>query len=282
MKNKYMKRVFLYMAVFIFLLVCVAPFTWVFIGSLHTDAEIFRGEIDLIPRNPTIENYIPLLTPQPGAPAIRRFYLFVGNSLVVGIGTAFMTAIIAALGAYGLSRFNFPGRDTLGKLLLFVYVFPVVLIVIPVHGLLARVGLLDTRIGVMLVHVALAAPFCAWLLRSFFDSIPRALEEAAAVDGAGRLRMLFHIILPLSAPGIATAGIFAFVGSWGEYLFSSLLITSGARRTIPVGLSMYMADQFIEWGMLLAGAVLIFIPLLVIFMPVSKLFLRGFLEGAVK
>lgn len=282
MKNKYMRRIFLYMVVFIFLLVCVAPFTWVFIGSLHTDAEIFRGEIDFIPRNPTIENYIPLLTPQPGVPAIRRFYLFVGNSLVVGIGTAFMTAIIAALGAYGLSRFNFPGRDTLGKLLLFVYVFPVVLIVIPVHGLLARVGLLDTRIGVMLVHVALAAPFCAWLLRSFFDSIPRALEEAAAVDGAGRLRMLFHIILPLSAPGIATAGIFAFVGSWGEYLFSSLLITSGVRRTIPVGLSMYMADQFIEWGMLLAGAVLIFIPLLVIFMPVSKLFLRGFLEGAVK
>lgn len=274
-----LKRVLLYLAVLAFLFVCLSPFVWVFIGSLHPFNDILRGDVHFIPKNATIGNYIPLLTPQVG---IKRFYVYIGNSFTVGLVASVATSVIAALGAYGLSRYRFPGKDTLSRIMLFIYVFPVALIMIPVYETLAKVHLIDHHLGVILIHVVLAAPFCTWLLRSFIDSIPKALEEAAAVDGAGRLATLFHVILPLAAPGLATVAIYSFVASWGEYTFVSILINSDANKTVPLGLAMYASEQYIEWGQLLAGTVLTFLPLFLIFMPVSKLFIRGFMEGALK
>jgi len=272
-------RILLYLGMGVFLFVCLAPFGWVFLASLNPFGDILRGNIHFAPARLTIANYRPLLSPQPG---IRHFYMFMGNGFIVSLITAIISSIMALFGAYGLSRYRFPGNNTLSRMLLFIYTFPVILIAIPIYSIEAHLHLIDTLFGLSLIHILLAVPFCTWLLRSFIDSIPRALEEAAAVDGAGQLGALLHIILPLASPGIATVAIYSFVSSWGEYTFASVLITSNASKTLPLGLAMYASDQYIEWGQLLAGTVLTFLPLLLIFMPVSKLFIRGFTEGALK
>ena len=201
---------------------------------------------------------------------------------MIGGATAVFSSIIAALGGYGLSRYEFYGRDVLSRMMLFIYVFPVVLLALPINESMAKLRLVDSRLGISLIHTALAAPFCTWLLRSFFDSIPKAIEESAAVDGANKIQTLIWIVLPLAAPGVLTAAVYSLVSSWGEQMFASILISSDKMKTLPLGIAMYTSEQYIEWGQLLAGTVLTFVPLLLIFMPLSKHFLQGFMEGALK
>jgi multiple sugar transport system permease protein len=167
-------------------------------------------------------------------------------------------------------------------MMLFIYVFPVVLLALPINETMAKFRLTDSRLGIILIHTALATPFCTWLLRSFFDSIPRAIEESAAVDGANKLQSLIWVVFPLAAPGVLTAAVYSLISSWGEQMFASILISSDSMKTLPLGIAMYTSEQYIEWGQLLAGTVLTFIPLLLIFMPLSKHFLQGFMEGALK
>lgn len=279
MPAKRIKRSLLYLAVFIFLFTCLFPFLWVIVGSLHNSTQIMKGQVRWIPNDPTFENYVPLFASKLG---IKNFYQYILNSLLIGGGTAIISSIIAALGAYGLSRYEFYGKDVLGRMMLFIYVFPVILVALPINELLAKIHLVNNRFAIILVHTALAAPFCTWLLRSFFDSIPKVIEESAAVDGANKLQSLLFIVLPLAAPGIVTAGVYALVSSWGEYMFVSILISSDIKKTLPLGIAMYTSEQYIEWGQLLAGTVLTFLPLFLIFLPLSKYFLRGFIKGALK
>jgi len=273
------KRILLYAAVGVFLFVCLFPFLWVLTGSFQPLSQIMKGQVHWIPRHPTLENYTPLFFSKLG---IKNFPIYIVNSLIIGCATAALSSIIAVLGAYGLSRYEFRGKDVLSRMLLFVYVFPVVLVALPVNETIARVGLPDSRLGIILIHTALAAPFCTWLLRSFFDAIPREIEEAAAVDGANSFQSLFRVVLPLAAPGVLTVAVYSLISSWGEHMFASILISSDSVKTLPLGIAMYTSEQYIEWGQMLGGTVLTFLPLLLIFMPLSKLFLRGFMEGALK
>lgn len=277
--HKYLRRFLLYFAVLVFLFVCLAPFVWVFVASFQPSQQILRGQVSLVPNPFTLKNYIPLFALDLG---IKNFHRYILNSLLVGFGTAFITSIISSLGAYGLSRYEFPGKNILSRMMLFIYVFPVILVSLPVNEIMAEVNLVDSYLGLIIIHTALAAPFCTWLLRSFFDSIPESLEESASVDGAGRLQSLVYIILPLAAPGVVTAGVYALVSSWGEYMFVSILISSDSLKTLPLGIAMYTSEQYIEWGQLLAGTVLTFLPLFLLFMPLSRLFLKGFMQGALK
>lgn len=272
-------RFLLYTGVGLFLLIALFPFVWVFVGSLHPTADLLRARISLLPQNPTLVHYTALFRVQYG---VKLFFRYIQNSLKVGGSVAVLTMLIAALGAYGLSRYQFKGNETISRLMLFVYVFPPSLVLVPTYVLLAKLGLVDTHLGLIIVHTGLAAPFCTWLLRSFFEAIPRELEESAAVEGATRLQILFRVLLPLASPGLVTAGVYALVISWGEYMFAVNLLHSGAKWTVPAGLATYMTEQAIEWGQLLAGTTLSAVPLLLIFLPVARYFLRGFLEGAIR
>lgn len=272
-------RLLLYSGVVLFLVIALFPFVWVFVGSLHSTADLLRARVSFPPHDPTLAHYQALFQAQYG---VKLFSRYIVNSLRVGGSVAILTMLISSLGAYGLSRYRLRGRESLSQLMLFVYVFPPSLVLVPTYVLLARLGLVDTHAGLILVHTGLAAPFCTWLLRSFFEAIPRDLEEAAAVEGASRLQILFRILLPLASPGVVTAGMYALVISWGEYMFAVNLLTSGAKWTVPVGLATYMTEQAIEWGQLLAGTILTAVPLLLIFLPFARYFLRGFLEGAIR
>jgi multiple sugar transport system permease protein len=277
--SKSIKRILIYAAVCIFLFVCVFPFAWVLTGSFHNLSQIMKGQVHWIPREPTLENYIPLFFSKMG---IKNFPIYILNSLIIGCATAVLSSIVAALGGYGLSRYDFYGKDALSRMMLFIYVFPVVLLALPINDTMAWMRLVNSRLGIILIHTALAAPFCTWLLRSFFDSIPKEIEESAAVDGANKIQALMRIVLPLAAPGVLVAAVYSLVSSWGEYMFASILISSDSLKTLPLGIAMYTSEQYIEWGQMLGGTVLTFLPLLLIFMPLSKRFLQGFIEGALK
>jgi len=263
----------------IILLIDLFPFYWVFVSSLQPNIDILTGKTKLFPKKVTLKNYADLLLETAGVTAFRHYIL---NSLKVSFGVALFSTVISILGAYGLSRYQFYGREFIGRMLLFIYVFPTILIIIPVYEIMSKLHLVDTHLSLILIHTTIAAPFCTWLLRSFFDSVPYELEEAAAIDGCGKFQAFFRITLPLSAPGIFTAGIYAMITSWGEYIFVLIMINSGTKKTVPLALAAYMSHVDIQWGRLLAGSALNVIPILMIFLPLTKYFLKGFLEGALK
>lgn len=268
-----------YCMVFFILLVVLLPFIYIFFSSFKPLKEIMTASPTFFPHQPTLKNYTTLLfarTP------VRNFPLFLFNSFKVSLGTSLLTLVFAILGGYGLARYRYPGRDILARAMLFIYVFPTVLLLIPVYKIFSHIKLLDTHFGLILVYTALSAPFCTWLLISFFEGVPLELEEAAVVDGANRSTVFMRIILPLSAPGILTAGIYAFIIAWGEYMFALVLLMSTAKRTASLGLATFTAEQYIEWGPLLAGSWLIILPIVLVFFPLSKYFIRGFMAGAVK
>lgn len=263
----------------VILLIDLFPFYWVFISSLQPNIDILTGKTKLFPKKVTLKNYADLLLETAGVTAFRHYIL---NSLKVSFVVALFSTVISILGAYGLSRYQFYGREFIGRMLLFIYVFPTILIIIPVYEIMSKLHLVDTHLSLILIHTTIAAPFCTWLLRSFFDSVPYELEEAAAIDGCGKFQAFFRITLPLSAPGIFTAGIYAMITSWGEYIFVLIMINSGTKKTVPLALAAYMSHVDIQWGRLLAGSALNVIPILMIFLPLTKYFLKGFLEGALK
>jgi ABC-type glycerol-3-phosphate transport system permease component len=263
----------------VILLIDLFPFYWVFISSLQPNIDILTGKTKLFPKKVTLKNYADLLLETAGVTAFRHYIL---NSLKVSFVVALFSTVISILGAYGLSRYQFYGREFIGRMLLFIYIFPTILIIIPVYEIMSKLHLVDTHLSLILIHTTIAAPFCTWLLRSFFDSVPYELEEAAAIDGCGKFQAFFRITLPLSAPGIFTAGIYAMITSWGEYIFVLIMINSGTKKTVPLALAAYMSHVDIQWGRLLAGSALNVIPILMIFLPLTKYFLKGFLEGALK
>ena len=268
-----------YIGIFLFVLALALPFIYVIDASFQNEWAIKTGDVKLFPSSVTLQNYKDLLLESVGVTAFRQNLL---NSLKISTGVTFLSIILGVLGAYGLSRYKFKGRDVIAKCMLFMYVFPTILAIYPIYDVLAKMNAIVTHLGVILVHTALVAPFCAWLMRSFFDAIPKELEEAAKVDGANRFQIITKIIIPLAAAGILAAGMYAFIYSWGEYMFSSILITSGTKKTIPLALQAYMSHTDQKWGRLLAGCSLNFVPLLILFIPLMKTFLKGFIEGGVK
>ncbi len=277
--NKVRLNVFLFCIIIVLLAIDLFPFYWVFISSIQPEYEILTGRTKLLPSNITFKNYVDLLLETAGVTAFRHYIL---NSLKVSISVAIISTLLSVVGAYGLSHFNFIGKEIIGKIFLFIYVFPTIIIVVPAYGVISKLHLVDTHLSLILIHTTLASPFCVWLLRSFFESVPKELEEAAEVDGCSKFKAFLRITFPLSGPGILTAGIYALITSWGEYLFNLVLISSGTKKTVPLALSAYMSHVDIQWGRLLAGTALNVIPILLIFLPLAKYFMKGLMEGALK
>ncbi|WP_395675882.1 carbohydrate ABC transporter permease [Inquilinus sp.] len=256
-------------------IIVLLPFWFVATGAIKAPQEIIARVPTLVPHSFTLRHFDKLL----GASDYPRY---LGNSLLVGLGSTAITVVLSVLAAYGFYRLRFPGRDLLFRAVLVAYAFPGILILIPLYGMMSQAGLIDTPAALVIVNVTFAAPFAIWMMRSFFASIPVELEEAALIDGASRLAILLRIMVPLAAPGIASVAIFAFIASWTEYLFASVLILSDANRTLPVGFAGIIGQYQIDWGLLLAGATLATVPVVVLFGIVGRWFIAGLTAGAVK
>lgn len=249
------------------------PFYWVIISSFKPADQILQP--DLFPKSFTLDHYRELLN--------QTSYLTnLSNSVIVAIGTMAISVLIVIPAGYALYRMKFRGRRFFSTMILATYVFPGILLLVPVYQLMANLNLVDSLLGLIVINVTFAAPFSVWLMQGFYDSVPLVLDEAAAIDGAGRLRTMLVIVLPLIGPGIATISIYAFITSWTEFAFSSVLISSEELRTLPIGLNAIMGQYTVRWGWTTAGATLTLLPVVIFFAFVGKYFVKGLTAGAVK
>ena len=274
-KRKTSVSILIYLLVFVVCIMVLFPLYWLLVSSFKNESEIIQATPTFFPEVATVKNYVKLITGS-------EFMMFMKNSILVSIGTTLIVTILAVCSAYSVSRFRYKGRKTINSLILLTYLFPGVLLFIPMYHLTFKVGLYDNIISLIIINVTFCAPFATWLLKSFFASIPVALEEAAMIDGCSRISVLWRVILVLIRPGIVTVAIYAFLTSWGEYLFASVLVTSQTSKTLPVGLASWMTMYTVDWGSLTAGAILVTIPVLILFAYMGKSFIEGLTAGAVK
>jgi ABC-type glycerol-3-phosphate transport system permease component len=257
------------------LVVGAFPLVWMLSTALKPSGEIFATPPTIVPVAVTLENFARLFSE-------TGFLTYFRNSVAVSFGTVLLTLAVSAAGAYGLTRFTFPGREKVAGLILMTYMFAPIMIIIPFYILVRHLGLVNTHLALVLAYTTFCLPFCLWLLRSFFEGIPLEIEEAALVDGAGTARAIWYIVLPLALPGLIAAGIFTFILAWNDFLFALVLITSEELKTLPVGVNDLFNATIVDWGLIMAAGVVITVPTIAFFVAVQRYLVQGWGAGGVK
>ncbi len=250
------------------------PLYWMLVASVTPEATLFSHPA-LFPAAPVLEHYRALFTQ-------RNFWLPIRNSLVVAGATTLLCLLLGSLCAYALARLQFRGKSLVLGFVLAVSMFPQISIVSPLYLLLRSLGLINTYPGLVLPYLTFAMPLTVWLLTSFFRQLPRELEEAAMMDGAGRLRILREIILPLALPGLAATGILTLVYCWNEFLFALSFTLGPERQTVPVAIALFRGQYQVPWGQILAAAVVATAPVAVLVLFFQRRIVQGLTSGAVK
>ncbi|MDR7542918.1 MAG: carbohydrate ABC transporter permease [Armatimonadota bacterium] len=264
-----------YLSVILVLAVVLLPMYWVVIGSFKTVPELTSPQPTFWPKTFTLEHYVRLFHQVP-------FVTYFLNSVYVAAGATAITLVLASLAAYSVYRCRYRGRELLFRAFISIYIFPRVLLIIPLYVTFTHLGIIDTLVALIIVNVTVVAPFSIWMLRAFFTGVPLELEDAAMVDGASRLQVLVRIFLPLSAPGLAALALNSFLMSWTEYLFAAIFIISDARKTLPIGMAYFLEQYFIDWGLLMASSVIIAVPPILLFGLAGRWFISGLTAGAIK
>jgi multiple sugar transport system permease protein len=274
-RRQILRSTFLHLVLSISTLLIITPFLWLLATSIKNVEEIFTQVPRFIPQNPTLANYRYIFTETP----VPRYFL---NSLLIASATAVIGTILTCLAAYALSRFQFRGKAGYMTMLLVTQMFPAALFLAPLYIVLRNYHLINTPWALIFSYSTFVIPFCTWMLKGYFDGIPMDLEEAAMVDGASRLRAMRTILLPLAAPGLATAVLFAFLLGWQEFMFAIAYVQSDNLRTLPVGIALMQSTYGVAYGYLMAAAVVVTIPIIVLFAFLQRYLIRGLTAGAVK
>lgn len=258
------------------ILVISFPLIWMVVTSLRPQSELIRIPPSLIPKSITFEHYARMLWETP-------FLRYFGNSMVLAVSTTALVVLIGTLGAYSLVRFTYRGRETLATLVLFTYLLPSVVLILPLYLLMVKIGLANTLPSLVVAYTTFALPYALWLLRSFMAGIPEDLESAALVDGASRIGAFIDVVLPQALPGIISTALFTFILAWNEYLYALVLVNSDQARPLTTGVMNMLITSFnIEWSLLMAASVMMSIPLIIIFTFLQSHLTRGFGAGGVK
>lgn len=268
-------KVRLYGLLAIYVVVVSFPFYFMILTSLRSQKDVYNKATMLMPGNLILDNFGQVL----GKTDMTRW---LANSVVVGVVSSAIALVIGILAAYSLARLKFFGSNTLARSVLFMYLIPGSLLFIPLYLIIANLGLLNSLWALILSYQTFNVPFCAWMLLGYFRTIPMELEDAARIDGCGRMGVLMRIILPLSAPGIVTAFIFSFTNSWNEFLYAAVMAQRSELRTIPVGLYSFQIADILLWGQLMAAAILATAPVLILYMLVQRFVVQGLTAGSVK
>ncbi len=268
-------RIWLWIAAGIVVINGFFPAVWILLTSFKTEAELTRIPITWLPENPTLQNYVQAFTNAP----IGRYFL---NSLIVAVGATLLCVFVSALAAYALARLRIPYKTLIFSLLVGVSMFPTVTLLLPLFEMVLGLGLRNTYIALILPHAALSIPVATLVLVSFFQGIPKDLESAAMVDGCSRLGALWRIVVPLSAPGVFTASILAFVNSWDEFLLSLTLLPSQAMRTLPVGIQFLQGEYSFPWPLISAALIIALVPVALVIAIFQERVVGGLTQGGVK
>jgi multiple sugar transport system permease protein len=264
-----------YVVLGLLLLLVLFPFYWMTITSFKTEDQM-RSLVSMFwPAPFVVENYTQLLTK-------TDFGIWYRNSALVAISSTLVATAIGTIGAYALARLRFLGRAFLSSATLITYLVPPSILFIPLYAQIRTMGLADSLAGLVAAYPSFTVPFVTWLLMGYFGSIPEELEEAAMIDGATRFGAFRRIILPLAAPGVLAAGLFAFTQAWNEFLYALVFISDVKQRTLPVGLSTFITGDVYGWGYLMAGAVLTTLPVILVYTYLQRYMVEGLTAGSVK
>jgi multiple sugar transport system permease protein len=256
-------------------IVVLFPFYWMIVTSFKSEDQM-RSVVSMFwPKPFAIENYQLLL-------AKTEFAAWYGNSVFVAVSSTLLATAVGTIGAYALARLKFLGRGFMASATLITYLVPPSILFIPLYKQMQGLGMANSLAGLIAAYPSFTVPFVTWLLMGYFESIPEELEEAAMIDGATRFGAFYRIVLPLSAPGVLAAGLYAFTQAWNEFLYALVFITDGKLRTLPVGLASFITGDVYGWGSLMSGAVLTTLPVIVAYIYLQKYMVEGLTAGSVK
>jgi ABC-type glycerol-3-phosphate transport system permease component len=274
-RRKLQTALLTYLVVFASLIFFIAPMLWIAYTSFRTEGSIFTGQVISSLHDYTLQNYQTILS-------VTDFPLYFLNSIEIGSVVTLFSLVVSIIGAYGLSRFDIRGKNTLIVGIFSTQMFPQVLLMIPLYVVIFDLGLLDKVIGVVLGQMILVLPFQVWMLKGYFDNLPPDLDEAARIDGCNIPQRLFYVILPVAAPGIAVAAFYSFVVSWGDYLIVSVISQSQRTATVTLIIQRLSASLLVRWGQVAAVTVLAIVPTILLFSFIQSRLVEGLTAGAVK
>jgi multiple sugar transport system permease protein len=263
------------LAIFAYVVFALFPLYWLLKVSVTPNDLLYSEGVRMWPSRTSLDHYAFVLEHS-------DFPKFFMNSVIVSASTAFIVTILASLAGYALSRFIFRGKYWIVVLMLLTQMFPLVMLVAPIFKMLSPLGLTNSLTGLVVVYVAFNVPFATFLMQSFFDGIPKDLEEAAMIDGATRFRAFRQIILPLTLPGIAATLGFVFTAAWSELLFALMLISGADSSTFPVGLLSFVSKFSVDFGQMMAAGVMALVPACLFFLLIQRYLVQGLTAGAVK
>jgi multiple sugar transport system permease protein len=273
--ERLVKRTLGYLVLAVTLLVILFPIYWMLVTAFDPPTLGYNAQPSLWPTKLTLAAFIQLFNEY-------AFATWMRNTLLVALASTVLAIVIGTLAAYSLSRLRYPGRALLSGLFFLVYLFPASLLFVPVFVSLSGLGLKNSYVGLIATYLTFTIPFCTWMLKAYLTGIPIELEEAALVDGANRIQAMVRIILPLAAPGVAAAAIFAFTLAWNEYLYAFILLSDSEKMTLSPGMTQLVFGDIFLWGMIMAGATLMSLPVLVLYFVAQRFVVSGLTAGSVK
>lgn len=251
------------------------PLVWILLSSIKGKGEITGDPTAFLPKSITLENYRIVLRQ-------LNFTNNIANSIVIAGLTTVIAIVISAMGAYGVVRFFPKFGKKLTRVLITTYMFPPILLAVPYSIIMGKIGMMNNRLGLVIVYLSFSVPYAIWLLVGFFQTVPLDIEEAARVDGANKLVVFGKVVLPIVAPGIVAVAIYTFINAWNEFLYSLILMNSSSKMTVAVALKSLEGQEVLDWGVMMAASTVVVVPSVIFFMLIQKRIAGGLAQGSIK
>ena len=266
-----------HLGIYLFIAIFSYPIFWLFMAAVVGFNDMVAYDWPLIPPTISFESFIRFFQH-------TNAFDWLWNSTIVAVASTLVSVLVAIPAGYALARLPFWGRETMGRLLLVTYIVPPVLLVVPMFLVMANFKLLNTLSGLILTHITICLPFCIWILRGYFSSLPRDIEDAGRIDGLSLFGVIWRVVVPISGPGVGAAAAFTFIISWQEFLFAFTLMSKQTMKTLPVAIAGFPSNVVDEtlWANMMSSSVIATIPVFIVFLALQKFFVQGLTAGAVK
>lgn len=274
-RTRILQSLLSYAVLVVFAIISLFPIWQVVNISLRPGHQLLSTVLELIPSNATLNNYFNLLTQ-------RDFFLWMGNSALISLAVTLTGVALASTAGYAFSRFRFTGKNFGLLALLTTQMFPATMLLLPMYIMLINLGLINSYLGIIIVYSATALPFCIWTMKGYYDTIPISLEESARIDGCSHFIAFYRVILPLATPALVITALFSFMTAWSEYLVAAQILQATDLWTLPLGLKSFEASMSTEWGLYGAASLFVMIPVVILFLLLSRYLISGLTLGSVK
>lgn len=273
--KSFVSRFGTYLILVLFALIAIYPVTRIITISLRPGDQLLSTSLAFIPEGVTLANYRELIFE-------TEFLRWLGNSFFVSFVVTVTGVALASTAGYALSRFTFRGRNSMLSGLLITQMFPATMLLLPLYVMLIQLQLLNSYLGIIIIYTATALPFCVWQMKGYYDTIPVAMEEAARIDGCTPWQTFYKVIFPLAAPALVITALFSFMTAWNEYVVANVVLQDSDMFTLPLGLKLFQSTLTTQWGLYAAGSLLVSVPVVLIFLLLSRFLISGLTLGSVK